>query len=90
VLLATLGHVVTVVLGVVVALQPSGPDWLLVWVLGQAGLFIVTVIAGTILLVSGDRGVGLGVFIGWGGGLVLTVIITIAVILILLDTSGVG
>jgi hypothetical protein len=85
-----LGHVVTVVLGVIVSLRPSGPDWLLVWLLGQAGLFLLSVTAGTVLLTRGDRGVGLGVFIGWAGGFVLTVIIAIAVILILLETSGVG
>ncbi len=90
VFLAVLGHLVTVGLGFAVAQLKSGPDWLLVWVLGQAVLVVGCVIAGTLLLVRGDRGVGLGVFIGWGAGIVLTPLIAAAVILLLLRTSGVG
>jgi hypothetical protein len=90
VFLAMLGHLVTVGLGFAVAQLRSGPDWLLVWALGQAVLVVGCVVAGTLLLVRGDRGVGLGVFIGWGAGIVLTPLITAAVIVLLLRTSGVG
>jgi len=90
VILAMLGHLVTVGAGFVAVSLRHGPDWLLVWVIGQVVLLIAAVTAGTVLLVRGDRGVGLGVFIGWGAGLVLTALIAIGVILLLLRTSGVG
>jgi hypothetical protein len=90
IILAVAAHLVTVGVAAAMGQLESGPDWLLVWALGQLVLLVAAVTAGTILLVRGDRGVGLGVFIGWGGGLVLTPLITIAVILLLIRTYGVG
>ena len=39
--------------------------------LGQLVLFVAVVTAGTVLIVKGDRGIGIGLFIGWAAGLIV-------------------
>ena len=34
-------------------------------------LFVAVVTAGTVLIVKGDRGIGIGLFIGWAAGLIV-------------------
>lgn len=88
--LALLGHLLTVGLGFTAAQFDSRPDWLTLWVLAQGVLLIGCVIAGVLLLTRGDRGIGLGVLVGWAGGAVLIPVIAVAVEIVLLATYGVG
>jgi hypothetical protein len=83
IILAVAGHLVTIGAAVVADRMVSGPGWLVVWALGQLALLVVAVTAGIVLLVRGDRGVGLGVFLGWAGGLLMTPLIALAVTLLL-------
>jgi len=72
--LAVLGHLMCAGL-VAAALWGAGDaaDQALIGgsLLGQLVLFAAVVTAGTVLIVKGDRGLGIGLFIGWAAGLIV-------------------
>jgi hypothetical protein len=82
---ALAGHALTVGLGFADANVNTGLDWFSVWLLGQLVLGIGVIVAGVLQLARGDRGIGLGVFIGWAAGFVLTLVITYIVFVVAVE-----
>ncbi|GAA3338588.1 hypothetical protein GCM10020358_19220 [Amorphoplanes nipponensis] len=72
--LAVLGHLLVAgLLAVVLWATGDGLGQLFIGgsLLGQLVLFATVTTAGTVLIVKGDRGLGLGLFIGWAAGLIV-------------------
>lgn len=87
--LALLGHLVTIALAI-----PSftGADehglWLGVALVGQALLFIACLVIGIVLIVRGDRGIGIGLLIGWAVGIIVLPVVGFGVCVIALRSMG--
>jgi hypothetical protein len=79
--LAMVGHLVTigvVLVAVAVSRDTSelpGLEGLLAGLVAQAVLFVVCMITGGVLVARGDRGIGVGVIIGWAVGVLVAPVI---------------
>lgn len=76
--LAILGHLLTIGLTVLVAFLEArgglanGDAWfLLVGMASQVLLFVGCIVLGILQIVRGDRGIGVGVLIGWAVGVIV-------------------
>ena len=65
--LALLGHILAVAIGI--ALSATGFGFLLL--LPELLLFVAALVFGIVQLVQGDRGIGVGLLVGWGAGTVI-------------------
>jgi hypothetical protein len=70
--LAVLGHLAVVgcVIGGLVA-APTWDGWILAGAAAELALLVGTIVAAVLLLTRGDRGIGVGVIIGWAVGVIL-------------------
>ncbi|HEX6684819.1 MAG TPA: hypothetical protein VF062_18585 [Candidatus Limnocylindrales bacterium] len=90
--LALGAHLLTILVGWIVALTMSGEaafTFLTVAAIGQVVLAIAALVAGTILAVRGrDGGIGLGIIIGWAVGMIISPVIGFGVCVSLVDSQG--
>lgn len=78
--LAAVGHALTI--GVILAAvaanrgqEMAALNGLVAGFVAQAVLFLVCLVAGILLIVRGDRGLGIGVVIGWAVGLLVAPVV---------------
>ncbi|HZM79067.1 MAG TPA: hypothetical protein VFC19_25335 [Candidatus Limnocylindrales bacterium] len=87
------GHLLTILIGWLVAILISGEqvlNFLLVATAGQILLAIAALVVGIILTVKGqDGGIGVGLLIGWAVGLIISPVIGFGVC-VSLSNSGSG
>lgn len=87
--LALLGHLVTVALAI-----PSFTSsdehglWLGAALIGQAVLFLVCLVLGIVLTVRGDRGIGIGLLIGWAVGIIVLPVVGFGACVVALRSMG--
>jgi hypothetical protein len=90
--IAFVGHLLTVALAVP-TLTGSGNqsmNWLVAALIAQAALFVACLTVGIVLLVRGDRGLGLGLIIGWAVGLIVLPVIGFGACVVALRSMGSG
>ncbi|HZN19924.1 MAG TPA: hypothetical protein VFB84_17315 [Micromonosporaceae bacterium] len=91
---AVAGHLLTVVLGVAIGAALGNEDYdavgtgLAVALGGQVLLFVACLVASVLLVTRGDRGLGLGVIIGWAAGLMVTPVVGFGVCIWALQPTG--
>jgi hypothetical protein len=88
------GHLLTIgitVLAAYVAAQspePSGAGWLVLGLISQLVLFVACLTIGIVWIVNRDRGIGLGLIIGWAVGVVVLPVIGFGACIVLINNSG--
>ena len=92
--IALSGHLLTILIGWVIALLISGEpalNFLFIAGGGQVVLAIAALVAGIILTVKGrDGGIGVGLIIGWAVGLIISPVIGFGVCVSLVNSGGGG
>lgn len=87
------GHLLTIIIGWIVALTISGEPaftFLFVGGIGQVVLAVAALVTGIILAVKGrDGGLGLGIIIGWAVGMIISPVVGFGVCVSLVDAQGV-
>lgn len=91
---AVLAHILSIALGLGVGAALSGGDQLsgalLTILIGQVLVFVACIALGIVLLVRGDRGIGLGLLIGWAVGVLVLPVVGFGVCVAALSGTGVG
>jgi hypothetical protein len=83
--LATLGHLLTIVV-TLVALSSGGNAVLIMGLGSQAALFVGCLTLGIVLLTRQERrGVGLGLLIGWGVGVIVLPVVGVGACIYMLS-----
>jgi hypothetical protein len=88
------GHLLTIgitVLAAYVEAQspgPAGAGWLILGLISQVVLFVACLTIGIIWIVSRDRGIGIGLIIGWAVGVVVLPVIGFGACIVLINSSG--
>ena len=92
--LAIAAHVVSVVLMVVLAFAMPGSDALgySLWagLLGQLVVFIGCLTFGIIWIAKYDRGIGIGLLIGWAAGVIVLPVVGFGICVAAISQSGGG
>jgi hypothetical protein len=93
--LALLAHLLAIgagVLGVVAEIRTSALDggWVPITAGGQLVVFLGCMVFGILGLNRGDRGLGLGLLIGWAVGILILPVVGFGVCVAVLSTQGVG
>ena len=87
--LALLGHLITVALAIPSFTTPDEYGlWLGAALTGQAVLFVACLVLGIVLIVRGDRGIGLGLLIGWAVGIIVLPVIGFGACIVALRSTG--
>ena len=90
--IAFVGHLITVALAVP-ALTGSGNqsmNWVVAALVVQAVLFVACLTIGIVLMVRNDRGLGLGLIIGWALGIIVLPVIGFGACVVALRSMGSG
>ena len=81
---AIAGHVLTIVLGV--AMAAAGSDLFVYALLGsQLVLFVACLAVGIVQIAQGDRGLGIGLLVGWAVGVIVLPVIGFGICVVLLS-----
>jgi hypothetical protein len=83
IMLALLGHALTLVPAVVYAVRYSMRTWWIAWYVGlygQALVLLLCLAIGVVWLVRGDDGLGRGLIIGWVMGLIVAPVMFVALV----------
>jgi hypothetical protein len=90
--LAILGHLLIIGLAVGLGLAGGGlgqsANWLVLGLVAQALLFVACLTFGIVLMVRGEKGIGLGLVIGWAAGVIGLPIIGFGACVVLLSGTG--
>jgi hypothetical protein len=87
--LAMLGHVLTIVVPLaMIGLGIAADGWTIAGVLGQLILFLACLTVGISLMVRKERGIGLGLLIGWGVGVIVLPVVGFGICLALYNATG--
>jgi hypothetical protein len=73
--LAMLGHAVIAAVAVLVSVRSHSPQGATIVLPAEAVLLAVCLTLGVVLLVRGDRGLGLGLIVGWAGAMAVAVVV---------------
>jgi hypothetical protein len=89
--LAIAGHLLTVGIAVLfVRSGGAGAAWLSAGLIAQALLFIACLVIGIVLISRGDRGLGIGLIIGWAVGVIVIPVVGFGACILLISSSGLG
>ena len=88
--LAFLGHVLALGLGigVVTASSGMGSYFGIAFPLAELLVFVACLVVGIVQLVQGDRGIGVGLLVGWAAGAVILAGVCVALIVVVADALG--
>jgi hypothetical protein len=84
--LAILGHILAVATGIALAASGSGIGVL--FLLPEVLLFVAALVFGIMQLTQGDRGIGVGLLVGWGAGTIIFGGACVALIIVLARSLG--
>ena len=87
--IANLGHILTVLITIgLVALDPETAWGLVVGLVLQVLLFIACLTVGIVLITRKERGVGLGLIIGWAVGVIVLPVVGFGICIYLFSQFG--
>jgi hypothetical protein len=86
--LAIGGHLVTIAVAVLGILATNAAAWLVVALVLQVVLFAACLTIGIVWIVKRDRGLGLGLLIGWAVGVIVLPVVGFGACIVLLNQGS--
>jgi hypothetical protein len=90
--LAMLGHLITIGIGVLAVIGAANASigWLYLGLGAQVALFVACLTVGIVWIVKRDRGLGIGLLVGWAVGVIVLPVIGFGVCVALLNSQSGG